>query len=92
MSSKYVIVMHAEDGTAGFEMGFDDELDALLSARRVFMQECFTTDRRPLAVSLGRRRGGEVDWISGWRSVRAGGAEPLRLPPSRTRPGSRRAS
>lgn len=99
MPPKYVIIMHAEDGAAGFEMGFDDELDALISARRVFMQECFTTDRRPLAVSLGRRRrGGEVDWISGWRSVRDGGPGPVRLPPpkaerpSRGKPGSRRAS
>jgi len=72
MSSIYVIVMHADDGaTAGLEMCFDDELDALISARRIFMQECLITDQRPLAVSLGRRRcSGEVDWIGGWRSAR----------------------
>jgi len=82
MPPKYVIVMHAEGGACGFEMGFDDELDALISARRVFMQECFATDRRPLAVSLGRQnRAGEIDWISGWRSARNGRTGPLRLPP-----------
>jgi len=100
MPSKYVIVMHAEDGASGFEMRFDDELDALISARRVFMQECFTSDRRPLAVSLGRQgRGGAVDWINGWRSARDGRSGPVRLPPPKAgRPsrgaktGSRRAS
>lgn len=89
MPPKYVIVMHADDGvTTGFEMGFDDELLALISARRVFMQQCFSTEQRPLAVSLGRRRrGGQVDWISGWRSARTGRAGPLRLPaPAAGRP------
>lgn len=83
MPPKYVIVMHAGDSaTAGFEMRFDDELAALVSARRVFMQQCFSTDQRPLAVSLGRHaQGGEVDWITGWRSAATGRAGPIRLPP-----------
>lgn len=82
MPPKYLIILHADDGATGFEMRFDDELTALISARRVFMQECFLTDRRPLAVSLGRQgRGGQVDWISGWRSARNGRAGPVQLPP-----------
>ncbi|CAN7388163.1 hypothetical protein LJR219_002368 [Phenylobacterium sp. LjRoot219] len=83
MPPKYVIVMHAGDGaTAGLELRLDDEVAALVSARRIFMQECFATDQRPLAVSLGRQsQSGEVDWISGWRSARTGRASPVRLPP-----------
>jgi hypothetical protein len=83
MPPKYVIVLHAGDGaSAGFEMRFDDEVAALVNARRVFMQHCFSTDQRPLSVSLGRQaQGGEVDWISGWRSARTGRSGPVRLPP-----------
>ena len=70
MAPKYVIIVESsETRRAETDLFFDDDVQALVEARRLFVQELVATETRPLALVLGRRRAdGEVDWLNGWRS------------------------
>lgn len=68
MGSRYVIIIEAMDArTTEDDIGFDDDVQAMVQARRLFVHELFVTEIRPLSLVLGRRKpDGEVDWLSRW--------------------------
>ena len=70
MTPKYVIILEAQDSLrTENDFSFDDDVQALVEARRIFVHKLVVTDTRPLSLVIGRRRDdGEVDWLSAWRS------------------------
>lgn len=73
-------------------MDFKDDLQALVAARRLFMQELVAADDRPLSLIVGRREAdGEVAWLSTWSIGRESEPE-QRMPQAMTaRPVARTA-
>ena len=70
MTPKYVIILEADDSLlTENDFAFDDDVQALVEARRIFVHELVVTEARPLSLVVGRRRDdGEIDWLSVWRS------------------------
>ena len=70
MTPKYLIVLESSHTrqTAN-DLIFDDDVQALIEARRLFVQEVVVNDSRPVSLLLGRYRSdGDVDWLSTWRT------------------------
>jgi hypothetical protein len=70
MQPNYLIVMQSEDGLqADLAIKCDDDIQAIVAARRLFVQETVST-RRPLSLKLGRAQAdGQVLWFDAWSSV-----------------------
>jgi hypothetical protein len=69
VTPRYVIVMEAADSRTEQDLDCDDEVHALVTARRMFVEALVTDRTRPLSVVLGRHQpDGAVDWLNGWRS------------------------
>ena len=71
MGPRYVIIIEAMDALmTEDDLGFADDVQAMVQARRLFVHELFVTEIRPLSLVLGRRKpDGEVDWLSSWRAA-----------------------
>lgn len=71
MTPRYVVVLESKElssATEAFEFG--DDVQALVGARRLFVQELMVNEARPLCVALGRQTDdGKVDWLSAWRAT-----------------------
>lgn len=70
MTPKYVIILESCDARrTENDLIFDDDVHALVEARRLFVCELVVSDTRPISLLLGRHRSdGEVDWLSTWRA------------------------
>lgn len=87
MSPNYVMVVQSEPcPTTTTHMDFKDDLQALVAARRLFMQELVAADDRPLSLIVGRQEAdGQVAWLSTWSVGREGEPEQRmpQAPPAR---------
>jgi hypothetical protein len=68
MTPRYVVVLEskgADSAVADFE--FDDDVQAIVGARRVFVQALMLNEERPMSLVLGREAAdGTVDWLNTW--------------------------
>jgi len=68
MTPRYVIIFESSEArTTEDDLSFDDDVHALVAARRLFVHEIVFSDARPFSLLLGRHGSdGEVDWLSTW--------------------------
>lgn len=68
----YVMIMESSEArTTASDLLFDDDVQALVEARRLFVREVVVSGARPLSLALGRRGpDGEVAWLTAWSSSR----------------------
>lgn len=69
MPANYVIVLESEQRSMRKDdVEFADDLQALVTARRIFVEELVVNAARPLCVCLGRTHAdGEVAWLNSWK-------------------------
>lgn len=102
MPPKYVIVMQSEHSLATeTDLTFNDDVHALVAARRLFVREVMQSSAGALSLKLGRQAAnGDVDWLSGWTSnarpeaetARSARARPVRARRSKGRHAARAPS
>jgi hypothetical protein len=70
MTPRYVVVLESTGiSSAKGDFEFTDDVQAIVSARRVFVQALMMTEVRPMSLVLGRESAdGTVDWLDSWRA------------------------
>ena len=71
MTPRYVVVIESEGfSSARGDFDFSDDVQAIVGARRVFLQALMEGDSRPVSLTLGRHgEDGAIDWLNSWKAA-----------------------